>query len=76
MNVKALKLLHQLKGKLKDGRIAATAGYAENTFVMSVSLINSIDLHFILYLYTSFISLLLCKYIIIVLYYLHIVFCK
>jgi len=30
MILKALKLLHHLKGKLKDGRIAATAGYAEH----------------------------------------------
>ena len=69
MILKALKLLHHLKGKLKDGMIVATAGYAENSLVMSVSLSNSIDLHFILHLYTSFISLLLCKYITILLYY-------
>ena len=69
MILKALKPLHHLKGKLKDGMIAATAGYAGNSLVMSVSLINSIDLYFILHLYTSFISLLLCKYITIVLYY-------
>jgi len=68
---KALKLLHHLKGKLKDGMIAATAGYVENSLVMSVSLINSIALHFTLHLYTSFISLLLCKYITILLYYLN-----
>ena len=71
MNLKALKLLHHLQGKLKDGMITATAGYAENSLVMSVSLINSIDLNsfYILHLYTSFISPPLCKYIIIALYY-------
>ena len=71
MILKALKLLHHLKGKLKDGMmIAAAAGYAENSLVMSVSLINSIGLRFILHLYTSFISLLLCKYITLLLYYI------
>ena len=70
MMLKALKLLHHLKGKLKDGMIAATAGYAEHSLVMSVSLINSIDLHFILHLYSSFISLLLFKYITVLLYYI------
>ena len=69
MNLKTLKLLHHLKGKLNDGKIAATAGYAKNSLVMSVSLINSINLHFILHLYTSFIFLLLGKYITIILYY-------
>ena len=71
MNLKALKLLHHLKGKLNNGMITAIAGYAENSLVMSFSLINSINLHiiYILHLYTSFISLLLCKYVIIVLYY-------
>ena len=68
-DLKALKLLHHLKGKLKDGVIAATAGYAENSLVISVSLINSFDLNFILHLYTSFISLLLCKHITILLCY-------
>ena len=60
MNLKALKLLHHLKGKLKDGLITATAGYAENSLVMWVSLINSINLHsfYILHLYANFISLL------------------
>ena len=66
---KALKLLHHLKGKLKDVKIAAAAGYAENSLIMSASLINSIDLYFILHLYSSFTSLLLCKYITISLYY-------
>jgi len=61
MILKALKLLHHLKGKLKDGKIVATAGFAENSLVMSVSLINSIALHFTLHLYASFIFL--CKYI-------------
>ena len=61
MILKALKLLRHLKGKLKDGMITGTAGYAENSLVKSVSLINSIDLHFTLHFYTSFISLLLCK---------------
>ena len=68
MNLKALKLLHHLKGKLKDGMMAAIAGYAENSLIMSVPLINSINLHFILHLYTSFISLRLCKYITVLLY--------
>ena len=76
MNLKALKLLHHLKGKLNNGMITAIAGYTENSLVMSFSLINSIDLHFILHLYTSFISLLLCKYVIIVLYYFTYGFCK
>ena len=40
MNLNTLKLLHHLKGKLKDGMITATAGYAENSLVMSFSLIN------------------------------------
>ena len=70
MILKALKLLHHLKGKLKDGMIAATVGYAENSLVKSVSLVNSINLHFILHLYTSFTSLLLCKYITDLLYYI------
>ena len=63
------KLSHHLNGKLKDGMITATAGYAENSLVLWISLINSIDLHFISHLYTSFISLLLYKYIFILLYY-------
>jgi len=67
---KALKLLHHLKGKLKDGMIAATAGYAENSLELSVSLINSVNLHVILHLYSSFISLLLFKYITVLLYYI------
>jgi len=66
---KALKLLHHLKVKWYDGMITATAGYGENSLVMLISLINTIDLHFILHLYTNFISLLLCNYIFIVLYY-------
>ena len=72
MNLKALKLLHHLKGKLKDGMITATAVYAENSLVMSVFLINSTDLNsfYILHLYTTFISLLLCKYITVFLYYI------
>ena len=71
MILKAIKLLLHLKGKLKDGMIAATVDYAENSLVVSVSLINSINLHFILHLYTSFISpLLLCKYITVLLYYI------
>ena len=70
MILKALKLLHHLKGKLKDGMIAATVGYAENSLVRSVSLLNSINLPFILHLYTSFIALLLCKYITVLLYYI------
>ena len=45
MNLKPFKLLHHLNGKLKDGKITATVGYVENSSVMSVSLINSIDLH-------------------------------
>ena len=70
MILKALKLLHHLKGKLKDGMIAATVGDAENSLVRSVSLLNSINLHFILHLYTNFIALLLCKYITVLLYYI------
>ena len=67
MNLKALKLLRHLKGKLKDGLITATAGYAENLLVMLASLINSIDLHsfYIIELHNSFISLLLFKYCIV-----------
>ena len=44
VEIKALELLHRLKGKLEDGMITATARYAENSLVMSVSLHNSIDL--------------------------------
>ena len=76
MNLKALKLLHHLKGKLKDVMIAATAGYAENTLIMSVSLIHSINRHFILHLYTSFISLRLCKYITVLFMILYMGCCK
>ena len=60
---KSIKTIASYKGKLKDGIIAAAAGYAENALVMSVPLINSINLHSILHLYNSFISLLLCTYI-------------
>ena len=70
MTLKALKLLYHLKGKLKYGVIAVAAGYAENSLVISFSLINSIDFHFILHLYTSFISPLLCKYITVLFYYI------
>ena len=56
--------------KLKEGMIAATVGYPENSLVRSVSLINSINLHFILHLYTSFTSLLLCEYITVLSYYI------
>ena len=68
MNLKTLKLLHHLQGKLKTRMKTATTGYVENSLVMSVSLLNSIDLHsfYILQVYISFISLLLCKYIIII----------
>ena len=45
MNLKALKLLHNLKGKLKDGKMPVRAGYVENSLAMSVSLLSSIDLH-------------------------------
>ena len=45
MNLKASKPLHDLKGKVKDGRITATAGYAENLLVTLGPLINSVALH-------------------------------
>ena len=64
-------------GKSKDGMITVAAGYVENSLVMLVSLLNSIDLHlfYILQLYTSFIFLFLYKFIInIVSYYLNYVF--
>ena len=38
MNLNALKLFHHSKGKLKDGKVIATAGYVENSLAMSVSL--------------------------------------
>ena len=66
--LKALKILHHLKGKLKDGKIVATEGYAENSLAMSVFLMNSTNFHFNLHLYTSCTSLLLCKYITVLLY--------
>ena len=68
MILKALKLLHHLKGKLKDGKIAATAGYAENSLVMSVSLINSINLTFISF-YICILALFLFFYVNISLFY-------
>ena len=66
---KSIKTLASFKKPIKGGMITAIAGYAENSLVMSVSLISSIELHFVLHLYTSFISLRLCKYITIFLYY-------
>ena len=68
LKLKALELLHRLKGKLEDGMITATARYAENSLVMSVSLHNSIDLpsFCILNLHASFNFLLLFKNVIII----------
>ena len=74
-DLKALKLLHHLKGKLKDGVTAATAGYAENSLVISVSLINSILISF----YICILALFLFFYVNISLFYciiLHMGFCK
>ena len=44
MNLKELKFVHHLKGKLKDGKIGATAGYVGNSLATSVSLLNFTDL--------------------------------
>ena len=66
MNLKALKHLHHLKGKLKDGMRTGIAGYAENSLAMSVSLISSIDLHS---LYICILALFLFFYVTISLFY-------
>ena len=67
MTLKALKFLHHLKGKLEDGMVAATAGYAENSLVMSVSLIESLDIHSF---YICILALFLVFYVNILLFYL------
>ena len=68
---RSIKTLASFKDKVKDGKITATAGYAENSLVTPASLLNSIDLHsfYVLHLYTSVIFLLLCKYILIIVSY-------
>ena len=53
---KSSKTLASFKGKLNDGVMTATAGYAENSLFMSVSLLNSINLYsfFVLHFYALF----------------------
>ena len=65
---KSIKTLASLKRQIKAWNDNCKCKLCRNSLVMSDTLINSIDLHFILHLHTSFIFLL-CKYIIIALWF-------
>ena len=53
-NLTALKILHHLKRKLKNGKIPATSGYVKNLLARS----GSLHCAFIPHMYASFIFLL------------------